>query len=313
MHPTATTPPTSAFRRAGAAGRPAGRAVAVRLVALVLAVAGGLGAWTVRPPERVAAAARYPARSLGNDISFPQCEHPYPQGAAFGIVGVTGGRAFTGNPCFASEFEWARNASAAPSAYVNVNYALPGYASFAAHALQGPAGWCAPTQNPCTAYNYGWNAADDALERAIDAGAVPAMWWLDVETANYWADAPELNDRVIQAAVDLLRSRGQSVGVYSINEMWRTIAGRDFRPRLPVWYAETDPANGYPSADHYCDPDHAFTGGTVWLVQWTDNVDHDYACGAASGPPHAGCLPQPLPICLLTPPVAAAPRLSPGP
>ena len=299
MHPPATTPPLRASSRSGG-GRRRRHALAVRRAAAVLAA---VAAATAGAFPTASAAVRYPPRTLGNDISFPQCGHDYPTGAAFGIVGVTGGRAFTGNPCFASEYRWALRARAAPSVYVNVNFAPPTYPSFAAHALEGPAGDCLPAQNPCTAYNYGWNAAEDAVERARDAGAVPAMWWLDVETANYWSDAPALNARVIQAALDLLRSDGDSAGVYSINEMWDRIAGRDFRPRVPVWYAETDPANGARSAPHYCSPAYAFTGGAIWLVQWSDRVDHDYACEAGPAPqrPPGICLPEPLPACLLGP------------
>jgi hypothetical protein len=276
----------------------------LRLLGVLLALSTGLGVWLVAPtPVRAAAAAHYPAQAVGNDISFPQCGHDYPDDPAFGIVGVTGGRAFTGNPCVRSEFTWAHRAGSHASVYLNVNYARPEYQSFAAHALQGPAGGCEPSQNPCTAYNYGWNAAVDAVSRARDAGAEPAMWWLDVETANYWADPPRLalNARVIQAALDMLRSRGLSAGIYSINETWARIPGRDYRPGVPVWYAETDPAAGQASASHYCDPAYAFTGGAVWLVQWSDSVDHDYACRVTAPPPApapGGCLlPQP-PVCL---------------
>jgi hypothetical protein len=285
-----------------------------RLLGVLLALGSGLGIWlAAHPPARAFATTRYPSAAVGNDISFPQCDHDYPDHAAFGIVGVTGGRAFTGNRCFASEYRWARESGIA-SVYFNINYARPGYPTFGAHALDGPAGHCVPTQNPCTAYNYGWNAAADAAGRADEANADPAMWWLDVETANYWADPAEraLNARVVQAALDLLRSRGVSVGVYSTNEMWSRIAGTQYRPGVPVWYAETNPATGYPSAPHYCDPGYAFTGGTVWLVQWTDGVDHDYACRTSTPPepaPTPGtCLPRPLPICVLAPSVPVAPR-----
>jgi hypothetical protein len=143
------------------------------------------------------------------------------------------------------------------------------------------------------------------------------MWWLDVETANYWAGDQQLNDRVIGAALDLLRSRGLSAGVYSINEMWARIAGNGYRPGIPTWYAETDPADGAPSAPHYCSPAYAFTGGEVWLVQWSDRVDHDYACSVARAPqptpPPSGCLPAPVPICVLSLPPAASPRPRAGP
>ena len=300
MHLPATTPPVPVRRLLGA----------------LLALTTGLGVFfAVHPPARAAAAAHYPAAAVGNDISFPQCGHDYPDHAAFGIAGVTGGRAFTGNPCFASEYHWAREAGSPASVYFNINYARPGYLTFATHALDGPAGRCAPTQNPCTAYNYGWNAAADAVDRGDAAGADPAMWWLDVETVNYWADPPDraLNARVIQAALDLLRSRGLCAGIYSINEMWSRIAGTQYRPGVPVWYAETNPASGYPSAPHYCDPAYGFTGGTVWLVQWTDTVDHDYACRISAPPPQPApspgiCLPRPLPLCVLTPAPPPSPR-----
>ncbi len=304
MHLPATTPPAPV--------------PVLRLLGVLLALSTALGVWFAAPtPVHAAVAARYPAQAVGNDISFPQCGHSYPDDPAFGIVGITGGRAFTGNPCLASEFAWARRAGSHASVYLNVNYARPEYQSFAAHALRGPAGSCEPEQNPCTAYNYGWNAAADAVARAADAGAEPAMWWLDVETANYWANSPRLalNAQVIQAALDMLRSRGMSAGIYSINEMWRRIAGRDFRPGVPVWYAETDPAAGYPSAAHYCDPAYAFTGGAVWLVQWSDSVDHDYACRVSAPPPPpppapGGCLlPKPVPVCL----VQSAPSPLPQP
>src|SRR5207302_8682222 len=134
MHLPATTPPVPVRRLLGA----------------LLALTTGLGVFfAVHPPARAAAAAHYPAAAVGNDISFPQCGHDYPDHAAFGIAGVTGGRAFTGNPCFASEYHWAREAGSPASVYFNINYARPGYLTFATHALDGPAGRCAPTQNPC--------------------------------------------------------------------------------------------------------------------------------------------------------------------
>jgi len=200
MHLPATTPPVPVRRLLGA----------------LLALTTGLGVFfAVHPPARAAAAAHYPAAAVGNDISFPQCGHDYPDHAAFGIAGVTGGRAFTGNPCFASEYHWAREAGSPASVYFNINYARPGYLTFATHALDGPAGRCAPTQNPCTAYNYGWNAAADAVDRGDAAGADPAMWWLDVETVNYWADPP---DRALNARVSV--PRGEEVTVAKTYKMY---------------------------------------------------------------------------------------------
>lgn len=46
----------------------------------------------------------YTGGMTGNDISYPQCStSSYPQNS-FGIVGVTGGRAFTDNSCLSKEF-----------------------------------------------------------------------------------------------------------------------------------------------------------------------------------------------------------------
>jgi hypothetical protein len=57
---------------------------------------------------RTFAAGIYQGGTTGNDISYPQCStSSYPSTAAFGIVGVTGGRAFTHNSCFSSEYAWA--------------------------------------------------------------------------------------------------------------------------------------------------------------------------------------------------------------
>ncbi|TMC48703.1 MAG: hypothetical protein E6J14_11535 [Chloroflexi bacterium] len=281
------------------------------LVAAIVAVAVAIPA---APATVARAATTYPNGGLGNDISYPQCPNSFPQPQTFGIVGVNGGMAFTHNDpndaflnqngahgCFAAEWAWAQGAGIAPTVYMNVNYVDPSISArsaafFQQHALSGPAGNCDPSQppqNPCTAYNYGWNAAADAVAYAASQGAHPGTWWLDVETANSWADpaanpdAFTLNARVIQAALDYMASHKLSAGIYSINEMWAKIAGPSYRPGVPAWYAETysrsNPRYGLAGAGDFCDPTHAFTGGVVVLVQWSDTVDHDVACGAPQG------------------------------
>src|SRR5438270_3491969 len=76
----------------------------------------------------------------GNDISWPQCGGAFPAKAGFGIIGVTGGRPFTQNPCLAAEWQWALAAKGAPAYYMNLSNAgagdPAGYgASAAAYAL----------------------------------------------------------------------------------------------------------------------------------------------------------------------------------
>src|SRR3954470_7944602 len=57
----------------------------------------------------------------GNDISWPQCGGAFPAKAGFGIVGVTGGRPFTQNPCLAAEWQGALAAKGAPAYYMNLS------------------------------------------------------------------------------------------------------------------------------------------------------------------------------------------------
>jgi hypothetical protein len=68
--------------------------------------------------------------ALGFDISFPQCGGPEPNAPAFALVGVNGGRAFTGNPCLARQYVWALTATSVvqPRAgfYMNTGKPWPG-------------------------------------------------------------------------------------------------------------------------------------------------------------------------------------------
>ena len=50
--------------------------------------------------------------NVGYDISYPQCNGTFPNGGAFGIVGVNGGLPYSANPCLGtgdgpSELSWA--------------------------------------------------------------------------------------------------------------------------------------------------------------------------------------------------------------
>jgi hypothetical protein len=223
----------------------------------------------------------YPHGALGYDVSFPQCERGFPDAPlAFGIVGVTHGHAFTYNPCLRDAFGWAQQASgAAPSLYMNLNYAT-GWS--AANGRSGPKGDCAPGDEVCKAYNYGYNAAQDAFAYAYRQGAGAQIWWIDVETMNSWSEDTALNDVVIQAAADFFVGRGTTAGVYSTRLQWNTIAGTTFVPALsngaslPLWIATGANNN---TAARFCSPAHAFGGGRVWLVQFASGeYDLNYAC-----------------------------------
>jgi peptidoglycan glycosyltransferase len=239
---------------------------------------------------RSSAASAYTLDSSGYDISYPQCHRTYPRSPySFGVVGVTGGDAFTRNPCLARQYAWAHHAArnpggasaSAPSFYMNLNYPF-GHA--VAYGLTGPRGTCRRSDQACIAYNYGYNAAQAAFRYAsaeVPASATATVWWLDIETLNYWNPNTSLNDNVIRGAIDYLHAEKVTVGIYSTPLQWLTIAGSSYNPELPNWVAGAKSS----TAPTYCSPTHAFGGGVVWLVQYLHGrYDGDYGCGAAAEP-----------------------------
>jgi hypothetical protein len=155
--------------------------------------------------------------ATGNDVSWPQCGGLYPQGQAFGIVGVNGGLANTQNGCFADELSWAWTSTgkSAPGvlqkAALSVNTSDPGSvvpavadwpasntdpngASEAPGSTSpDPFGSCTGSNSAACAWQYGWNrAVQDMLwliaTSPVGGSNLPSSytWWLDVETVNTW-------------------------------------------------------------------------------------------------------------------------------
>ena len=216
----------------------------------------------------------YQPGATGYDISWPQCGGPLPP-APYGlaVVGVNRGRAFTHNPCFASEAAWAGGEL---TIYMNLN-APPAEDP---NSLHGPAGQCVGNDTGCMAYNYGYNAAVDSFTTASAAGASASLWWLDIETTNTWDSNTFNNARTIQGAIDALTAEGVIAGIYSTSFQFGEIAG-PYAPGVPIWVAT---GSGEATAVAYCGPDHAFGDGTAWLTQFgTAGVpyDQDYACPVA--------------------------------
>jgi hypothetical protein len=224
----------------------------------------------------VALAAANPySGTLGFDISYPQCGQPTTPSGAFAIVGVNGGRPFTANSCFATEFANAAAAvggAAKVSVYMNLSAPV---GKTATHNTSGPQ-LCGPGDKVCQAHNYGWNAAAYAYQQANangyarSAGGQATIWWLDIETANSWTGRTDVNRGSIQGATDYLSAQVLTVGIYSAPSMWNSITGSWSNNGHSVWFA----GNGSTTCSVA-----SFTGGPLWLVQHSSGTTNgDQGC-----------------------------------
>lgn len=207
---------------------------------LLLVALSAITVFSGRAAVPAAAWGEYAPSASGYDISWPQCGGPYPSLAPhqFGVVGVTGGRPFTANPCFQSEFAWASGGGVVPSIYVNLAFGL---------SKQGP---CSAVDPACLPFDYGWNTARDAFLQAWSATSGASldarMWWLDVETGNIWSSDTFANSMVVRGAVAYFQSVHRQVGVYSVAPMWQSIAGGYAPAGVPNWVAGASDDRDYP-------------------------------------------------------------------
>lgn len=202
------------------------------------------------------------------DISWPNCGKQVAIRTERGIVGVLGGLNFHKNPCLAQE----AGAFGKADAYVNTGY--PGrdkalkYGSYPKK--------CAPSDENCLAYDYGYAAADFAVKQATLAGLMPANWWLDVETENSWSDNTSINRSALNGGYDRLRRVASSglVGFYSYPGQWKLLTG-DWHNGRPVWSATG--SRDYETAFQACQ-EPSFSGGRVLLAQYTPKLDQNLIC-----------------------------------
>ena len=256
------------------------------------------GAAVVAAAALVVTASSAASSGVGFDISYPQCGGAFPSGGAFGIVGVNGGLPFSANPCLGqganpSELQWAGlNASL----YANTADPGPALSSHWPNGQTTPK-LCNTSTNPGSDtpechYDYGWNAAQDSYQDAVNAyvslgwaqaGAtrtpVANNWWLDVETANSWTSTQNLNVQALQGEADYLSSVGaSSVGFYSSPSAWQTITNATtVFSAYPSWVAG---ASSLTDAQSRCGT-AGFTGGSASLAQFVSGgFDNDYSCTA---------------------------------
>lgn len=210
----------------------------------------------------------YPTGSLGVDVSYPNCSASIPS-VNFGIVGVNGGIVYSENPCLAAQASKFRDLSL----YINTGLNASASSKYYTQAQVGCGG-----DVHCAAYNYGFNAARDAIAYANSQGVSSSKWWLDVETENTWNKDVVQNQKSLQGAYDAVVANGASVvGAYSTTAQWQTITG-GWKNNWPSWGATTWTTAR--QAQSYC-TGHEFTGGPSLLMQYRakqSKVDQDVAC-----------------------------------
>lgn len=162
-----------------------------------------------------------PWARFGYDISWPQCENHGailpPSRGSLGIIGITGGRPFTANPCLAHQWRWART-KAHPGVYLNL--ALP-------HRNTNPAA-------------YGAETVRLAINKMRETGIKVSGVWLDVETGNHWGRNQAANHAVVLGAIAALEAAHLQPGIYTTPLNWRDITG-NARIKVPLWLAVYDP------------------------------------------------------------------------
>ena len=207
----------------------------------------------------------YKSGTTGVDVSYPNCSASIPN-TSFGVVGVTRGLFYSYNECLSAEAGHFSNLSL----YMNT-----GWYSQSAHISSTSPRVCSAGDNNCLAYNYGYNAALDALSYANASGVVSSTWWLDVETANSWSSDILQNQNSLQGSHDALVNSGAgTVGVYSTTAQWQSITG-GWQNNWPNWGATT--WTTAKQAAKYC-RGHQFNGGPTYLIQYSGKLDQDYAC-----------------------------------
>ena len=214
-----------------------------------------------------AAQGQYVKGSTGIDVSYPNCSASLPK-TSFGIVGVTGGTAFSQNPCLKAQASKFNNLSL----YMNTGW--PGVTSVYNN-NQSPQ-QCQAADLNCLAYNYGFNAGQDAMNYANNSGVYSQTWWLDVETMNSWSSDTAQNRNSIQGFYDALKAGGvNTIGIYSTTAQWNGITG-NWLNNWPSWGATT--WHTAKQAATYC-TGHEFTGGPSYLMQYIGkHFDEDVAC-----------------------------------
>lgn len=208
-----------------------------------------------------------PPGETGVDVSWPQCDSQrLPEDIrSFAIIGVTGGRITSRNDCLAGQYQWAKTAPTPPQVYINTNSPPASYNHFT----------CEKEDATCNSFRWGYHNTADVVAYARAKNSDAKVWWLDVETGNFWTTNKAANAEVLRGVITYLRETGHVVGIYSTPYQYGIIAGT-YAPGLPVWTAG---AANVTTAPRRCTSEYAFGGGSVALVQFvSEEYDTNYVC-----------------------------------
>lgn len=234
---------------------------------LLVAIAVMLGCIVRSVPGHWEASNPYSGMPIGYDVSWPNCGATPPQ-TSWGVVGITGGISLRSNKCAVAEASWFK----LHALYLNTGY--PGGRRVWRYA-EAPKD-CSVYDPPCLAYNYGYAEGVYAVRLATRQGLHASMWWLDVETENSWDDDPLVNRASIQGTIDAVQHETviARVGIYSYPGQWKLIT-RNWQPGLPAWAATGGTTHA--AAEKAC-LSLSFTGGPLWMTQYTQGLDRNLPC-----------------------------------
>jgi hypothetical protein len=217
---------------------------------------------------------------IGQDVSWPQCPAGYggyglpmpAPSAAFVVVGLTAGRAFTANPCVEGQAAWVKRHGVPTSAYLVATY--PTRAELRRWGAQGPRPATTVTDR---VYNVGWAQARAAVAVLGRSGLRARSVWIDVEASRTrpWSPDAERNTALVRGAAAAVRRSGRLPGLYTNSSSWTGFT--DGAPLgLPEWRTVGPRTRAAALAACGARP---LNGGRVLLVQyWTSTVDHDVLC-----------------------------------
>jgi hypothetical protein len=206
--------------------------------------------------------------NLLTDVSWPNCKIRPSVTYDTGIIGVTDGLDFKSNPCLSKQTSWYLNYSL----YENTGY--PGR-RLAQRYNTYPLN-CNATNDVCLAYNYGYNASLYALKYAHVSNAHSVFWWLDVETDNSWTRNSYINRANIIGAINGITQNTflTSIGIYSAPSQWNHLTNSWIND-YPEWLGTG--STNLNQVQPLC-KSKSFTGGPIWLTQYTTKLDDNYQC-----------------------------------